>query len=298
VYKELFTAKKYLELRKVVLVQMFLAWTLPFYTVGVVMYISRMGLPSFQMGITLSIVVIGSVLGHNLSSLLITRFRCEPKRVLVFCMPILLVCNIQFFWAHESYLLLTGLYFGHGTLVGVNFTSVNVIYRRLLPDEENERESISAKFNPLVNIAAGISGLAVTSFIGKSAWNLSDVLFSIVATIVLFRIRVPEYTETANTTKETSPLSLKWKLVVIGLPILIVSGALRSIEAYFPVLLGTQSGILITVYFVVNGFTADLVTRVVKKSSRRRKVINGCLILMGASSGKNTQNKNHSLWYN
>lgn len=286
-YRDLFRSDAFLELRKIVLVQMYLAWTLPFYTVAVVMYIKRMSIPSIFLGVTLTIVVIGSVLGHNLSSLLITRFLLHPKQVLKICMPMILVCNFSFLWVTESYYLLTALFFGLGFLVGVNFTSVNVIYREYLPDDNDEREKVSANFLIIVNISAGLSGVVVTSFIEKSMWNLPDILFGIVATIVLYRIQATEtridQEQEAVKTKSSNLLSLKWKLAVIALPILIVSVILRAIDVYFPQLVGTQSGILITSYFVVNGFTGPLITWMVKKTSRR-KVINGCLILIGASS--------------
>lgn len=108
-YRDLFRSDAFLELQKIVLVQMYLAWTLPFYTVAVVMYIKRMSIPSISLGVTLTIVVIGSVLGHNLSSLLITRFLLHPKQVLKICMPIILVCNFSFLWVTKSYYLRSSL---------------------------------------------------------------------------------------------------------------------------------------------------------------------------------------------
>jgi MFS family permease len=194
-------------------------------------------------------------------------------------MPMIVACNTSFLFAEKSYLLLTGLFFLHGVLVGVNFTSVNVIYRGLLPDDPDERQVIKSKFSSLLNLSAGLSGIVVTQLMGQFGWNIPDLLFGLLATTMVYRVQVPKI-KPIREDRVRSPLSLRWRLATIGLPILIVSLISRVYFIYFPVISGTMSGILLLAYYIANGFTADWITRIAIRYSRK-KVIHGSMLIIG-----------------
>lgn len=173
-----------------------------------------------QMGLIITIYVLGSVLARIFSGFFVDRF--GKKKVGVIGFSIFLLASVSYFGVKNGLFLFLVIRFIHGMSYAVASTSINTTVIALLP--QNKQGEGIGYFSMFLNLAMVI-GPSLGLFLWKSE-NIYIILslvaiLSVCSLLCMLAIKIPSADKTNNNIKKT----FSWKNIieVRALPISIVA---------------------------------------------------------------------------
>lgn len=260
VYKAIWFEEKYHELKKAVIVNLFIAWTIQHNVMAVLSLIKDEGLVR-SAWVAMTFAAIGAIFGNDLGGRLADRY--GPKWVMRIGLLALLIFNVGVLTLQSptgNYLVMVvpGV---QCALMGIVQVSNAAAVSILLPKDENEKLRFHIRLTAPGYLAAGIGSLTAPWLTSNTSfWNVPDLVLCGVAICVALRFTFGQTEVKKDTTADKTEIQLvSQKLSVVRLCLLVSPafvvglvnrGVISSVSLVFD---DVEAGVITFCFFIANG---------------------------------------------